>query len=162
MRRAFEAYIVQKREAHYRLAYSYTKHAEDAWDVLQSAIEKGLKQLGTLSNPDALNSWFYSILVHTALDFLRRNQRYVYMPPEALYDRVETWDTYADEDLSRALDILPTEVKTIIVLRFFEALKLSEIAVVLGISENTVKSRLYRGLKLLRIELEDTDDSTKE
>ena len=41
---------------------------------------------------------------------------------------------------------LPTPIKTIIILRFYEELSLKEIAQVTGLNINTVKSRLYRGL----------------
>ena len=46
--------------------------------------------------------------------------------------------------------------KAVIELRYFEDMKLEDIARVLGENQNTVKSRLYRGLKKLRLELTDT------
>ena len=46
--------------------------------------------------------------------------------------------------------------KAVLELRYFEDMKLEDIARVLGENQNTVKSRLYRGLKKLRLELTDT------
>ena len=51
-------------------------------------------------------------------------------------------------------DALPPEVSTIIRLRFYEDLSLKEISLVTGCNLNTVKTRLYTGLKKLRVSLE--------
>ena len=64
-------------------------------------------------------------------------------------------DTYADIDLQRALEALPAEDKAIVILRFFEDRKIEEIAVILDENVNTVKSRLYRSMKKMRISLSD-------
>ncbi len=55
-----------------------------------------------------------------------------------------------DIDLQRALDTLPEQDKAVVILRFFEEMKLEEIADILEENVNTVKSRLYRSLKKLR------------
>ena len=57
-------------------------------------------------------------------------------------------------DLYAALEQLSPEMKTVILLRFFEDMKLEEMAEVLGVNVNTVKSRLYRALRLLKADLE--------
>ncbi len=63
---------------------------------------------------------------------------------------------YENIDLRRALDAMEERDKAVIELRYFEDMKLEDIARVLGENQNTVKSRLYRGLKKLRLELTDT------
>ena len=64
-------------------------------------------------------------------------------------------DTYENTDLKRALDSMSANDKVVIQLKYFEGLKLDEIAYVLGENPSTVKSRLYRGLKKLRCEMDD-------
>jgi RNA polymerase sigma-70 factor (ECF subfamily) len=71
-----------------------------------------------------------------------------------------TEDVYENVDLKRALDDLPVEDKAIIEMRYFEDMKLEEIAKVLEENLSTVKSRLYRGLKKLKIRL--TEDEAEE
>ena len=68
-------------------------------------------------------------------------------------------DLYADIDLQRALNSMSKEDKAVIELRFFEDLKLSEIAEILGENISTIKSRLYRGLKKMKLELLDVWES---
>lgn len=58
-----------------------------------------------------------------------------------------------DMDLQDAIDQLPPTYKTLIILRFFEDLKIDEIAEITGLNVNTTKTRLYRALKILRIEV---------
>ena len=64
-------------------------------------------------------------------------------------------DHYEDLDLKRALDELPPKDKAVIELKYFEDLTFEEIAEILEENINTIKSRLYRGLKKLRLELTD-------
>ena len=57
-------------------------------------------------------------------------------------------------DLYQALDKLPIKLKTVVLLRFFEDMKLEEIAQITGVNLSTVKSRLYKALKVLKINME--------
>ena len=61
-----------------------------------------------------------------------------------------TEDGSTNLDLQRALDALPEQDKAVVILRYFEELKLEEIAVILEENLSTVKSRLYRSMKKLR------------
>lgn len=69
-------------------------------------------------------------------------------------------DEYHHLDLQEAIDHLPDKYKTIIILRYFEDMKIEEIAKIVGENVNTVKTRLYRALKILKVELD--EDSTIE
>lgn len=62
-------------------------------------------------------------------------------------------DNYEDFDLQKALDNLPDKYRTVVVLRYFEDLKIEEIAQILNENTNTVKTRLYKSLEKLRIKL---------
>ena len=68
-------------------------------------------------------------------------------------------DLYVDIDLQRALNSMSKEDKAVIALHFFDDLKLSEIAEILGENISTIKSRLYRGLKKMKLELLDVWES---
>ena len=57
-------------------------------------------------------------------------------------------------DLWKALDALEDEDRTVILLRYFEEYKISEIADIMDEKVSTIKSRLYRGIKKMRIQME--------
>ena len=140
---------------YYRLAYTYVKNQQDALDIVQEAICKALESQHKLKNPDGIKSWFYKIVVHTALDFLRKSNKIVLTEDEILEDiGGSSSDNYEDTDLMSALDRLSDENKTIVVLRYFEVMKLQDIASIMNMPESTVKTKLYSSLKKLRIELE--------
>lgn len=150
--------IITHQQMYYLLAYSYVRNEADAMDILQDSIYKALASLDKLKDPDSIKSWFYRIVVNTSLDRLRKQKREV-VAEEELLDGLDQGkeDRYPDLDLWRAMDTLPDELRTIVVLRFFEDYKLEEIARHLQLNLNTVKSRLYRALERLKIQLSDED-----
>lgn len=158
---AFITFIRTQQKSLYRLAYSYTKNEQDALDIVQDSIQKGWLALHKLTNHDQMKSWFYTILVRTAIDLLRKQKRVNLIGDEFLLQLCEQ-DTYQNLDLQQALDHLPLQLRELIVLRYFEDLKIEDIAHILQIPISTAKSRLYRALKLLKMELEMEGDEVNE
>ncbi|WP_339317139.1 sigma-70 family RNA polymerase sigma factor [Paenibacillus sp. FSL R10-2734] len=153
--------ITDNKENIYRLAYSYVKNKEDALDVVQESIYKALSSIGLLKNPESVKSWLFRIVVTTSLDFLRKHKRVQPIDDEALdYFIPGAEDVYPDFDLERTLDDLPLKYRNVIVLRYIEDLKIEEVAEILNENVNTVKTRLYQALQLLRVTMQ--EESSKE
>jgi RNA polymerase sigma-70 factor (ECF subfamily) len=149
-----ENFIVENRETHYRLAYSYVRNKENALDIVQDAIVKALHSVDRLNELAYMKTWFYRIVVNTAIDFIRKHQRVTMMDDDILDSFLPLQeDEVTDMDLQNAIDRLPAKYKSLIILRFFEDLQIDEIAEVTGDNVNTVKTRLYAALKKLRIEV---------
>ena len=150
-------YIIANQESYYRLAYSYVKNKDDALDIVHESICKAMASRRTPARAEEIKPWFYRIVINSALDFLRKNKR-VDLPGDDFLEREgTTTDEYPDPDLQMALDSLPLHYRNVIILRYFEDLKLEDIAVILGENVNTVKTRLYSALKKLRLQLEIED-----
>lgn len=149
-------YVVVNKESHYRLAYSYVKNADDAMDVMQESIYKAISTMNTLKTPGYIKTWYYRIIVNTSIDLLRKRKKVVVVDDETLsgFD-LGTVDNYKDIDIQKALEDLPVQCRSVVVLRFFEDLKIEEIAVILDENVNTIKTRLYKALKMLRIQMND-------
>ena len=149
-----ENFIVENREAHYRLAYSYVRNKENALDIVQDSILKALSSIDRLEEIAYLKTWFYRIVVNTSIDFIRKQQRISVMDDDILGIHLpQLEDDIFDMDLHDAIDQLPPKYRSLIILRFFEDLKIDEIAVVMDENVNTIKTRLYAALKKLRIEV---------
>ncbi|TCM96219.1 RNA polymerase sigma (SigV) subunit [Paenibacillus sp. BK033] len=149
--------ITENKENIYRLAYSYVKNKEDALDIVQDSIYKAMTSIELLKDSTAVKSWFYRIVVNTSLDFLRKHKRVHPMDLEKLeFYALGAEDSYMDIDLVRTLADLPPKYREVVVLRFFEDMKIEEVAEVLQENVNTVKTRLYQALRLLRAKLKDT------
>ena len=151
-------YFTQEQERFYRLAFSYLKNREEALDAVQGAVCRAWEQQDGLREPGAIRAWFYRILIHTCIDLLRQRKRICYVPLEHLDTESYEDPLPADDSLSSQVDALPTEIATVIRLRFYEELSLKEISAITGAPLSTVKTRLYTGLKKLRVSLEGVYD----
>ncbi|CAK7078798.1 RNA polymerase subunit sigma-70 [Tissierella sp. P1] len=157
-----EDYIIKNKELFYRLAYSYVKNIDDALDVVQESIYKAFSSIDSLKDFGYIKTWFYRIIVNVSLDLLRKRKREIITDEEfILSNDVGAVDHYTDIDLKKALETLPESYRSIIVLRFFEDLKLEEIAEILDQNINTVKTRLYKALEILRLSMDDEDKEAK-
>lgn len=150
----FAEETIRQQENYYRLAYSYAKNPEDALDIVQESIYKALSSLDSLEDPRVMKTWFYRILVNTSLDFLRKQKKVCVMDEELLESHIPDEEhPYPDIDLRNALTELPPMYRSIIILRYFEDLKIEEVATILNVNTNTIKTRLYTALKKLRLEM---------
>lgn len=153
-----EKFIIENQQAHYRLAYSYLKNKENALDIIQDSVIKALRSIDKLDELDYLKTWFYRILVNTALDFLKKHKKLTVMDDQNLEFHLPAQsDEMKEFDLYHAIDHLPVSYKSVIILRYFEDMKIEEIARVLNENVNTIKTRLYAALKKLRVELEEEE-----
>ena len=155
--------IEGNQERYYKVAFSYVKNREDALDIVHDAIVKALQSFHTLRNPAYAKTWFYRILINESLSFLRQNRRVI--PLEELQAQQvppagDLTDAHKNEyiDLYAAIDKLPPDMKTIVILRFCEDLKYEEIAEITSTNLNIVKSRLHRAIRHLKLEMEVLED----
>lgn len=149
-----EKLLIDQYERFYRLSYSYVHNEADALDIVQESACKAIVQCKNLKDTKKLLPWLCRIVVNTSLDLLRGQVKE--QPAEELPETA-TEDRYKEFDLKEALNQLEPENRTIVILRYFEDMKLEDIALVTGENLNTVKARLYRSLKKLRIQLDDTE-----
>lgn len=143
-------YIQNNQEKFYRVAFSYCKSREDALDIIQDTIYKALKAHKSIQT-EYIESWFYRILINTSISHLRKRKELLAFDPKTMDDVTEDKEYI---DLYDAIDQLNPEDKTIIILRFFEDLKLKDVAEIMNLNVNTVKTRLYKTLNELKIQLD--------
>lgn len=138
---------------YYRLAYSYVGNEQDALDVVQESAYKAIRDCAKVREPGYLSTWIYRIVTNTAIDVLR-GRKWESAGLEGLAE-VPHEDTYRVGGPMELLDSLEEGERTILILRYFEEMKLEEIARTLSMNLNTVKARLYRALRKLRLEMEE-------
>ncbi len=150
------AYILANQNSFYRFAFSYVKNQDDALDAVQNAVCKSLEKYTSIKYEDAMKTWFYKILVNECLSLLRNRTKTVPVEDNPILEQPYEEKAYeTDTYLSSKLNILEDDTAAIIRLRFFEELSLNEIAGIMKMNLSTVKSKLYRGLKSLKITLEE-------
>lgn len=144
--------ILENKNGLYRLAYSYVRNKEDSLDIVQETIYKAFKNY----KPDKvtnIRAWLYGILANTAIDTIRKNKKYILCENGDISEKEKYFDNYENIDLHNLLNEMEPKYKEIIVMRYFQDLKIDEIAEILDLNLNTVKSRLYKWLKKLKMEI---------
>ena len=151
-------YILENQDRFYRVAYSYTRHQDDALDAVQSAVCKALEAHENIKNADAIRTWFYKILINECLTVLKKRGKVVLTADTVAQEEVYYEKGYEQGgDIEQELEKLEMDIQVIIKLRFFEEMSLKEISGITGFNLNTVKTKLYRGLKLLKENIQEAD-----
>ena len=151
---SFEKFIMENMDSCYRFAYSYAKNKEDAEDILNDSMLKAWKAVGELREEKYMKTWFYKIISNTAITYLRKKGTFIAVEDDVLERLDVREDKYDDSSFHDMIKTLPERYKEVIVLRYFEDMSISEVATVLDLNENTVKTRIHRALKILKIDLE--------
>ncbi len=148
-----EQTLLQNYDKYYRLAKSYTHSSDDAFDIVQNGACRAIMAGKKLKNEAFVETWVYRIMLNEIFRFCKSNKNIIFIPEDMAPEQGHE-DTYENFDLQVALDKLDPKDKSVVILKYFEDMKLSEIAQVLNEKESTVKSRLYRSLDKLRLQLE--------
>jgi RNA polymerase sigma-70 factor (ECF subfamily) len=130
---------------------------EDAEDAVQEALARTLPRIGRVQS---LEAWFVRVLVNHCIALQRRRRfwRMLGLSSEAEAlpapgPDVQLGEAYAQHELRRRVGQLPPMQRTVLQLRYGEEMKLGEIAQLLGLGEETVKTHLARAFARLRKEL---------
>ena len=155
-REVIEDLLLRNYNKYYRIACSYLHNDEDAGDVVQNGAYKAILNSHKLNNTEYAQTWIYRIMMNEI--FAKYREKDKISLEEVSYEQGKE-DSYENIDLKRAIDTLDKEDRTVVILRYFEDMKLEEIAMVLEENLSTVKSRLYRCMKKLKLQMEPYDES---
>lgn len=157
---AFNTLVERWQEPIHRFAYRFFASHDEAMEITQKTFIKAYKKMNTLEDARKFSSWIYRIANNLCLDETKRAGRRKSAPMEALTGRPpEISNSNPDRKILKqelgsilqlALNRLPVEQRIVVIMKEYEGLKFREIAEILEESENTVKSRMYYGLKSLR------------
>lgn len=147
-----EELLLNNYNQYFRLAYSYIHNDDDAADIVQNGAYKAIKNSSSLKEEAYAATWLYRIMINEIFTFFKQKKT---ESIEAVSEETGREDNYEDIDLKRALETLPEEERMIVELKYFEELKLEEIAVIMDENVNTIKSRLYRSIRKLKLQLEE-------
>lgn len=149
--------VTANREKYYRVAFTYVKNREDALDIVHDAIVKAIQKIGSLRKQEYLETWFYRILINESITYLRKRDRILYFDELTMFQSHEEDVVDREENMTLydAIDKLSPQLKTVIILRYFEDMKIGDIAEITSTNLSTTKARLYKALKLLKTYMEE-------
>lgn len=156
----------------YHTTKALIRDEDTAQDVLQDAYIKGFQNLDKLRQPEQYQAWMKMIATNTAKNVLKRKKPILFsemenedgeMEVEFVDDRVEHLPEVAMDRretsrlVSEILDTLPDDQRLVMGMFYYEEMSIQQIARTLGISENTVKSRLNYGRKKVEVKVRDLE-----
>jgi RNA polymerase sigma-70 factor (ECF subfamily) len=161
-RARFEEEALRHLDALYSFALRLARVRDDAEDLVSDTVLRAFERWEQYRLGTNIRAWLFTILYHVFVSRKRRiDAREVQegdgeagwtvqdvvgeADPETRY-----YDSFLDDEIVRAIDALPDEYRTAVVLSDIQEMRYAEIAQILGIPEGTVKSRLFRGRRMLQ------------
>ncbi|MGG0123384.1 sigma-70 family RNA polymerase sigma factor [Bacillus paranthracis] len=147
-----------------QLVYSYVNNKEVAEDLTQDIFVKCYKSLHTYKGNSNLKTWLWRIAINHCKDYLKSwyNKKVIVTEDDFTYtesqkESVEQIVIQSAEDsrLASAVMNLPIKYREVIYLFYYEELSIKEIAIVIDVKENTIKTRLKKAKELLKKGLEE-------
>jgi RNA polymerase sigma-70 factor (ECF subfamily) len=163
---AFDLLVARWEDKIRGAAYRLLGSEEEARDAAQEAFLKAYRALADFKGEARFSSWLYQITVNLCRDRLRRRKGRNLVSLDALEDggpviaarAPGALDLVEQIDLRRAvrraIESLSEEQREVVILKEYQGLTFLEIAQALELPVSTVKTRLYRGLGQLRLQLE--------
>jgi len=131
---------------------------ELARDAVQEALIRAWRDLPKLRDPDRFDAWLRRLIVNSCLDQARHRRRRVLeielTPIHAPATPDETGAHADREEVDQVMRTLDDQGRAIVVLHYFLGLPLTEVAATLGTPVGTVKSRLHRALRDMRVAID--------
>ncbi len=166
-REQFEREALVHLDAMYSFALRLARSRDDAEDLVSDTILRAFERWEQYHLGTNIRAWLFTILYHVFVSRKRRiDAREVQQPDDtegwALFEAVgeadpegQFYDSFLDDEVTRAIRSLPEEYRSAVVLSDLQGLRYAEIAEMLAVPEGTVKSRLFRGRRLLQRKLAD-------
>ncbi len=155
--RTFSSMVEKYAESLYMKIRHIVLSHEDADDVLQETLVKAWVNLDNFEGKAKFSTWLYRIAVNEAIDFLRRSKSMVNIDsPEAnvVAQRLLA-DEYFDGDeaqarLQQAIASLPETQRGVFTMRYYDDMKYSEMSIILGASEGSLKASYHIAANKIR------------
>ena len=152
----FSTIYNEQKENVWRLVSRYVARQQDREDLFQEVFLKVHQALPRFRGDSAPGTWLYRITVNTAINYVKKQQRYKLLTDLLAKLRFEESIPTSDVEatsLLKPLEKLNPQQRTILLLADVEEKKLEEIAQLLGLPLGTVKSNLHRAREIVKKEV---------
>ena len=135
----------------YNIAYGYTRNRDDSIDIMQNAYVVLLESNKKFESNEHIKYFLIRVTINESLDLLKSaSKKRVIKNNDVVVNFPETKKEELPYDLSEIVNTLPEKYKTIIILHYYDDMKIKDISNVLKISESAVKKRLERARNLIK------------
>ncbi len=164
-RARFDAEALAQLDALYSFALKLTRGRDEAEDLVSDTLLRAFQRWEQYRLGSNIRAWLFTILYHAFVSRKRRIDAREVQPLEdeegrEIFEAVGDanpegtfYDSFVDQEIVDAIQNLPEEYRAAVVMSDLHGLRYGEIAQVLGVPEGTIKSRLFRGRRLLQAQL---------
>ena len=144
----FTSAVQRNNQRLFLIALSFTKNPTDSEDILQNVFLKLWKQTD-FENDEHMDKWLTRVAVNESKNFIKSSFFKKRAPLDEAQDTY-TFDIDSDRELFNSVMALPTKLRTVTHLFYYEDMTVKEIAEVLKTSESAVKTGLHRARTQLK------------
>lgn len=155
---SFEKLILTHKLLMYRVSRTILSRDEDCADAMQEAIMKAFQNIHTLREPSYFKTWLIRILLNECHQLHRKRKNLISI--EELAEPLSKEHGYEKIEIEQLLDVLPSEDKQLLKLFYIEDLSIHDLALILDIPENTVKTKLRRAREKMQKTLAKDEEVT--
>ncbi|WP_291574462.1 RNA polymerase sigma factor [Clostridium sp. UBA4548] len=157
-RDAFDILIRKYQGIIYNYIFKNTLNKEDTEDIIQEVFIKAYKNLYRLENKERFYSWLFKIAINTMNTSFKAKKQHNLMEESELMDiKCNVNDTPEERlqikeenlELLKRLSVLNEEEKNAMILKYVQGFSYKEVGEILGIKEETIKTKLHRAKKKL-------------
>lgn len=134
----------------YNIAYQIVRNEADACDAVSEGILRAYERRNAIKDREKFSAWICQIVRNEAINILRKRKRERDIWMRLLYSQQE--EDELREELNAVMANLPSDCREEMILFYYCGLSLKEIAEFRQLPLGTVKSRVYRGRKILKEE----------
>ena len=161
-RARFEEEALIHLDALYAFALRLSRARDDAEDLVSDTVLRAFERWEQYRLGTNIRAWLFTILYHVFVSRKRRIDAREVADGDgesgrSVQDAVgeadpegRFYDSFLDDEIVQAIEALPDEYRAAVVLSDIQEMRYAEIAQILGIPEGTVKSRLFRGRRILQ------------
>ena len=135
-------------EALYRTAISFLKNEEDALEAVQEVTYRAFKHIRKLKEPAYFKTWIIRIMMNYCQDEIRKSKRE--LVEDDLLHLIGVEENFTFLEIEEALKHLTDYERELLHLKYFEDIKIKDIAIMWKTPEGTIKTRLHKALRSLR------------
>jgi RNA polymerase sigma-70 factor (ECF subfamily) len=170
--RAFDELVVKYSPRLYGLVYNMTSNHEDANDLLQDVFAKAFRSINGFRGKSSFYTWIHSIAVNMTINFLKKRGRRFQMSLDDVDLNIQNDKEFIEltatsspvreadlgelqQKLNEAMQKLSPEHRAVVTMFDIQGMPHAEISKILGVSEGTVRSRLFYAHRQLQAYLEE-------
>ncbi len=170
--RAFDELVVKYTPRLYGLVYNMTSNHEDANDILQEVFAKAFRSISGFRGKSSFYTWIHSIAVNMTINFLKKRGRRFLMSLDDVDLNIQNDKEFIEltassspvreadlgelqQKLNESMQKLSPEHRAVVTMFDIQGMPHAEISKILGVSEGTVRSRLFYAHRQLQAHLEE-------